>query len=93
MADHRLPLARDVPQPIPVPRLVLARDQSEVPAGRLGIPEAIRVVDEGGHRLGRTDAHAGDASQQEHGGRVFRLLICYRVAPPPDAQQFILRSH
>jgi hypothetical protein len=55
--------ASDVPQPIPGPRLVLARDQPEVPADRLGMPEAIRVVDEGGHRLGRTDAHAGDAAQ------------------------------
>src|SRR5262249_38241812 len=35
LADDRQPLAGDVPQPVPVARLVLARHQPEVPADRL----------------------------------------------------------
>jgi hypothetical protein len=61
LADDRRTLAGDVSQPIPVVRLILAGDQAEVPADRLGIPEAMRVVDEGGHGLRGAGAHPGDA--------------------------------
>jgi len=37
LADDRWPFACDVPEPIPVARLVLRRDQSEIPAYRLGM--------------------------------------------------------
>jgi hypothetical protein len=38
-ADDRRPLAGDVPQPVLVARLVLARHQPEIPADRLGVAE------------------------------------------------------
>src|SRR5262249_60943387 len=86
LADHRRPLAGDGPQPIPVTRLVLAGDQPEVPADRLGIPEAMRVVDEGSHRLGRANADPGDAPQAGDGGRTGRPGVPRPPGPPPPAR-------
>jgi hypothetical protein len=47
----------------------LTRDQSEVPAHRLGVAEAIGVIHECGHRLRRAEAHLGDAAQAGGCGR------------------------
>jgi hypothetical protein len=56
LAHHRCPFARDVPESIPVARLVLARNEAEKPADGLGMREAMRIVDEGRHSCRRANA-------------------------------------
>jgi hypothetical protein len=82
LADHHGPLAGDVPEPIAVSRLVLTRDEPEVSPDRLGIPEAMWVVDEGSHRLRRAGADPRDAPQAGDGGRAARLAIQLLLDPP-----------
>jgi hypothetical protein len=55
-ADDRPALPGDVPEPVLLARLDLARDEAEVPAGRLGVAEPVRVAGERGRRLGRAGA-------------------------------------
>jgi hypothetical protein len=64
-----------VPEPVPVARLVLARDEAEVPADRLGGAEPVRVVDERGHRLGRPGPDPRDGPQHGHGRRLPGLAV------------------
>ncbi len=64
-----MPLACDVPEPIPVARLVLRRNQTEIPAHRLGMWEAMRIIDEGGHSLCRANTNSRDAAQASDGRR------------------------
>jgi hypothetical protein len=71
-----------VPQPVPVAGLVLARQQPEVPADRLGVAEPARVVEERGHRLGRADADPGDAPQAGDGGRLRRPAVQLLLEAP-----------
>jgi hypothetical protein len=73
---------RAVPQPVLVAGLILARDQSETAADRLGIAKAVRVVHEGGDRLARAETHSGDTAQLPDGGRVlFKVNQTNRGAP------------
>ncbi len=88
LADDRRPLARDVPQPIPVARLVLARDQPEVPARPPWHPRK---------RCGSSTKAAtasavrtptpGMVRSRSDGGRVLRLLIQLLLDPPHLARQ------
>src|SRR5262245_39848853 len=73
LTHDRRARAGDVPQPVLVARLILARDQSEIATDRLGIAKAVRVIHEGGHRFGRADPHSRDATQLTDGGSVPRL--------------------
>jgi hypothetical protein len=66
LADDRAP-AGDVPERVPVPRLVLARHRPEVVADGLGVREPVRVVNERGHRLGGSGPDTGDGPQQADG--------------------------
>ncbi len=59
LAHDRRPLAGDVSQPVLVPRLVLARDQPEIPPHRPGVAKALRVINERGRRLGGAGANPG----------------------------------
>ena len=59
----RRALAGDVSQPVPVSRLVLGRHTAEVRADLFAVGEPLRVVEVGGHRLGRPQADTGDGSQ------------------------------
>src|SRR5262249_59305984 len=62
LADHRRAVARNVPEPIPVTRLVLTRDQPEIAADRLSTSKAVRIIHERGPRFGRADTHSLDAT-------------------------------
>src|SRR6202043_2482507 len=75
LAHDRRAFARDVPEPIFVTRLVLARNEPEVPADRFGIAKAVWVIHECYHRLGSANAHSWNAAQLSDGGRLLRLAI------------------
>src|SRR5262249_47740126 len=90
LAHDRRAFAGDVPEPILVARLVLARDQSEIATDRFGIPKTVRVIHERGYRFGRADSDSGDATQLSDGGRLLRLMVPSQVrfnAATPYAAQ------
>ena len=47
----------------------------------------MRVVEEGGHRLGRADADPGNAAQLRDGGRLLRLAGQLLLDPSPLAEE------
>ena len=55
LTDNRRTFTRYVPEPILIARLVLTRNESEVPADRFGMPKAMRIMHERGHRFGISD--------------------------------------
>src|SRR4029453_5071496 len=69
-AAARCALPREGPEPVPLARLVLRGHEPEVPADALGVAEAVRVVDERDHRLGRAGADPRDGPQQGDGRRL-----------------------
>ena len=72
----------DVSQPVLVSRLVLGRHQAEVRTDLFAVGEPLRVVEEGGYRLGRPQAHAGDGPQQGHRRRLSTASAPGRSALP-----------
>ena len=61
LANHRRALAGDVPEPVPVTRVILAGHEAEVPADGLGVWEAMRVVHERGDPFRRLGTNSGNA--------------------------------
>src|SRR5262249_56711051 len=79
--------ARNVPEPIPVTRLVLTRDQPEIAADRLSTSKAVRIIHERGPRFGRADTHSRDAAQLRDGRRLLRLMIQLPFDPSHLAEE------
>ena len=81
MPHDRGAFTGDVPEPILVTRLVLARNQSEVAANCFGMTKAMWIIYERCYRFGRANAHSRDSSQLTDGGRMLCLTIQLLLNP------------
>ena len=62
-------------EPILVARLILAWNESKVPAHRFRAMKAVRIVDECNDCFRGADANTGDASQLNDGGRLLSPMV------------------